>query len=245
MAGAARGTVGWFAGRLEALVAGIILLGVYLREVDDLYGRAEHTAEERERQRAVLELARDNLDIALGAAGMGDWEVDFETETSRRSVRHDQIFGYDALLPRWGKTELLEHVLPEDRASVEAAIARAAEQGSIEFQCRIRRANDGAQRWIAVRGKAYYDEAGRPKKMAGVIMDTTDRREVEERLSQAQKMEAIGQLTGGVAHDFNNLLTVIVGNLDMIVRQPENAQRVQRLASSGLLAARRGADVTD
>ncbi len=71
-------------------------------------------------------------------------------------------------------------------------------------------------------------------------MDTTQQHEAEERLNQAQKMEAIGQLTGGVAHDFNNLLTIIVGNLDMIVRKPDNAQRVERLATSAMMAAGAG-----
>ena len=107
--GAARGTVGWFAGRMEALIAGIILLGVYLHEVDFLYGQAERTAAERERQRADLQLARDNLAIALEASDMGDWELNVATDTSRRTLQHDRIFGYDALQPRWGLQELRAH----------------------------------------------------------------------------------------------------------------------------------------
>ena len=57
-------------------------------------------------------------------------------------------------------------------------------------------------------------------------------------------MEAIGQLTGGVAHDFNNLLTVIVGGLDMMIRRPEQAERVKRLAEAAMTAARRGEQLT-
>ncbi len=243
--GAARGTVGWFAGRMEALVAGLILLGVYLREVDVLHARAEAAAREREARRAELQLARDNLALALEAAEMGGWDLDLRAGTSRRSGRHDAIFGHREPVDAWDVEAFLGHVVPEDRDAVRAALDAASGTGRLDVDCRIRRADDGALRWVTVRGKVYRDALGQPLSMAGVVMDTTRQREAEERLNQSHKMEAIGQLTGGVAHDFNNLLTVIVGNLDMIVRRPDNPQRVERLATSAMTAARRGAEVTE
>jgi signal transduction histidine kinase/ActR/RegA family two-component response regulator len=99
-------------------------------------------------------------------------------------------------------------------------------------------------RWIAMRGRVKRDEAGRPLRVAGILMDRTEQHVTEEALRQAQKMEAIGQLTGGVAHDFNNLLTVIVGGLDMMLRRPEQADRVKRLAEAAMGAARRGEQLT-
>ncbi len=243
--GAARGTVGWFAGRMEALVAGFILLGVYLREVDFLYAQAEATADEREARRAELHLARESLALALEAAEMGDWDLDLRHDTSRRSPRHDAIFGHREPVAAWDVETFLGHVVSEDREAVRAAFDAAVRTGLLDIDCRIRRADDGAIRSVAVRGKVYRGETGEPRSMAGVVMDTTRQREAEERLNQSQKMEAIGQLTGGVAHDFNNLLTIIVGNLDMIVRKPDNPQRVERLATSAMTAARRGAEVTE
>ncbi len=72
------------------------------------------------------------------------------------------------------------------------------------------------------------------------------RRELAEAaLHRAQQLEAVGQLTGGIAHDFNNLLTIIVGNVDMMVRRAEDPERVRRLGGNVLLAAKRVADVTD
>jgi len=59
-------------------------------------------------------------------------------------------------------------------------------------------------------------------------------------LAQAQRLEAIGQLTGGVAHDFNNLLTVVLGNLDLILRAPGDAEKIERLARGAMRAAQRG-----
>jgi PAS domain S-box-containing protein len=77
-----------------------------------------------------------------------------------------------------------------------------------------------------------------------LLDEATERAKAEAALARAQRLEAIGQLTGGVAHDFNNLLTVIVGNLDMIVRTVDDPDRVRRLATTALGAAERGETVT-
>jgi signal transduction histidine kinase/ActR/RegA family two-component response regulator len=71
------------------------------------------------------------------------------------------------------------------------------------------------------------------------------RKQLEAQLQQAQKMEAVGQLTGGIAHDFNNLLTVVIGNAEILLDEPEDAHAVRTLAAMVLEAAERGADLTN
>ena len=242
--GAARTTVGWVAGRIGALIAGTILLTVYLRELDFLRRSTEAIAVEREAARAEAQSARDALALALEAAGMGSWELDLRSDCTQRTLQHDQIFGHSALLPHWGRKEFLIQVVPEDRARAAAVFDRAAQDGRLELECRIKRTNDKAVRWISLFGKTYYDHTGRATSLAGCVMDTTERRQTEDRLRQAERMEAIGQLTGGVAHDFNNLLTVITGSLEMLIRMPDNAGRVERFGRGALMAAQRGADLT-
>ncbi|AMB43286.1 MULTISPECIES: PAS domain-containing hybrid sensor histidine kinase/response regulator [Methylobacteriaceae] len=195
-----------------------------------------------ERTREV-ETAHETLAFALDAAGMSSWDIDYVAGTHRRSPHFDAVFGYPGTERSWDRETFLAHLVDEDRETAEEAFANVPKTGRLDLECRIRRA-DGAVRWIAMRGRVKSGEADSPERIAGILMDRTDQHVTEEALRQAQKMEAIGQLTGGVAHDFNNLLTVIVGGLDMMLRRPDQPDRVKRLAEAAMGAARRGEQLT-
>lgn len=125
---------------------------------------------------------------------------------------------------------------------------RALELAARDDKCeaegwRIRK--DGTRFWASTLLNAIRASDGSLMGFAKVTRDMTERRAMQEQLHQAQKMEAIGQLTGGVAHDFNNLLTVILGNLETIVRlAPPADARLARAADQALRGAQRAATLT-
>ena len=90
----------------------------------------------------------------------------------------------------------------------------------------------------------HRDDSGDVIGFFSVVQDMTLHRRLEAELRQAQKMEAVGQLTGGVAHDFNNLLSIIVGNLQLLSRPLKGQEKLMELVDSALKAALRGADLT-
>jgi PAS domain S-box-containing protein len=134
---------------------------------------------------------------------------------------------------------------PEDRAAgvPDFALATAARTGKFEGEgWRVRK--DGTRFWAGVLIDAIK-EHDTLIGFAKITRDMTERRAMQEQLNQSQKMEAIGQLTGGVAHDFNNLLTVILGNLDTLAQQvPAEHARWRRAIEQALRASERAAGLT-
>ena len=97
---------------------------------------------------------------------------------------------------------------------------------------------------VLVSERVEQDEQGDFQRVLGGLTDVTARRKAEEALRQAQKIEAVGKLTGGVAHDFNNLLSVIVGNLDLLRKRIPDDPKLARLVENALQGAQRGAALT-
>ncbi|WP_226889149.1 PAS domain S-box protein [Nostoc sp. MG11] len=135
----------------------------------------------------ALRESKERLSFALESAELGDWDLDLRNQTAHRSLRHDQIFGYESLLPEWTYEMFLEHVVPEDRALVDAKFRTALTNNNIwNFECRIRRA-DGELRWIWARGHIYHNAQGEAVRMLGLIADISERKLAEEALRQSEE----------------------------------------------------------
>jgi len=155
--------------------------------------------DEQKQIETALRNSNSRLDLALEVAGMGEWELDLKTHTASPSLRHSQIFGYEALLTAWSFEMFLDHVLPERRAEVEQRFNSSLVSGVLDFETQIRRA-DGEICWIWTRGRRVLDEGGQPARVYGIVMDITERKHAEEaQASDRTKLDvALSSMTDGV-----------------------------------------------
>jgi PAS domain S-box-containing protein len=134
----------------------------------------------------------------------------------------------------------IEAVMPDDREKVLAAREQLALGKESRIEYRVQRP-DGALRWIDDRSYPIREPAGGIRRAVGVAMDITPRRQLEEQLLQAQKMEAVGQLAGGLAHDFNNVLTIVIGYARLLLDNgsmpPDAVEALTQIYSAGTRAA--------
>jgi PAS domain S-box-containing protein len=144
------------------------------------------------------------------------WDWDMVTNVAWWSDAFFDHFGYDrAVAPGRGAWSARLH--PDDLARVTASFADAIERGAGSWSEEYRLILPGGTvRDVFDRAYVLKDDAGKPVRMLGTMMDLTERRHLEAQLRQAQKMEAVGQLASGIAHDFNNILQAVILQLGVV-----------------------------
>lgn len=213
---------------------------------------AGSTTDISERKRGEEELRKSEASLANAQriGRFGNWDWNLITGEVYRSAGIYRIFGTTPEEFPASFEGYLDMVHPEDRETVAATF-----QGTFDvktthsFDYRVMRP-DGDIRIVHEDGEVKFNGAGEPEYISGTVRDITESRRAEEllreseaKLRQAQKMEAVGQLTGGVAHDFNNLLAIILGNLEIARERMTAGDETGKFLDTATRAARRGADL--
>jgi PAS domain S-box-containing protein len=222
-----------------ALSDGTLAQLAVVQEVTELNERT------REFEAALERLRESERSFELLVDSVTDYAL-YRLDPSGRIVSWNsgarRIKGYDAA-EIIGKNFECFYSEPDRAAGVPAAGLRtAARDGRLETEgWRMRK--DGTRFWANVIIDAIRSD-GQLVGFAKITRDITERRDAEARLRQAQKMEAVGQFTGGAAHDFNNLLMAILGSLELLRKRLPNDPRLLALLDNAVLGAKRGSSLT-
>ncbi|NNU82037.1 PAS domain S-box protein [Halovulum dunhuangense] len=205
----------------------------------------ERDISERRQAEQALNANEERFRLVTKAAGTAIWDWHVADDKQWWSEGLQDIFGHTPDKHNVVPTIWRQNVHVDDVARVDAALDRlvSGEDSILKETYRFRR-SDGSWAIVEDRAFALRDGTGSAVRVLGSMTDVTDKTQLEERLRQAQRLEVVGQLTGGVAHDFNNLLTIILGNAELLEEALGGQPALQKLARMSLDAADRGAALT-
>ena len=246
---------GRFTRRDELIAGGIASQAAIAIDNAQLFQANERAREELRQLNAHLEeriaaqvekVRKAELQLQRVVAGISDYAIfllDAEGNVQTWNLGAQRIKGYAA--SEIIGTSFERFYTKEDRLAgvPQHALEMARKHGHYDMESwRVRK--DGSRFWANVHISAIHDEDRGVIGFVKITRDRTEHKHFEDQLRQAQKMEAVGQLTGGVAHDFNNLLTIILGNLELIKRSQPTDPRIGKAAEQAARGAERAATLT-
>jgi PAS domain S-box-containing protein len=209
------------------------------------FAKIVHDRTGQKRTEEALRESEQRLTAALHAAQMGTWRWDIATDVYTFDASLHALFGLPPDEEIRSIGDFLEHLHPEDRSSVVTAFQRSVNEGAdfnVEFRVPL---PDGGMRWLRDQGQVVRDPDGQVESLTGACVDITERRRTEERVRHAQRMEAVGQLAGGVAHEINNMMQGVLGFSELLLHGlPTDDERrgdVEQIRRAAGRAAIRGA----
>jgi len=202
---------------------------------------------ERKQVEEALRESNNRLRFALEGTNDGLWDVQMKTGMTYLSPRGCEILGYQPDEACEVATVWADLVHPDDLPLTNERLRAHLEGRTPIFEVEQRlRMKSGDWKWVLARGKVVSrDEDGVPLRMTGTHTDLTEQKKLQEQLSQAQKMEAVGRLAGGVAHDFNNMLGVILGHAELAQKKEAASPALREHLEQIQKAAERSADIVN
>ncbi len=205
-----------------------------IRDITDRR-RSEEALRERERQYRLL--TDNTVDVI--------WAMDMDLVFTYVNPAVTRLTGFTP--EEYVGSRLADHcseaVLEQLLGLLEQTIARGPDDRGVVVQIDLRR-KDVPTVPVEVHARVVYDDAGTPTGVQGTTRDISERRTLERQLIQAQKMESVGRLAGGVAHDFNNMLSIILGNAELALDELDPSSPLHGHLQEILKASQRSADLT-